>query len=258
MSMTGGDKIIGGRRWLYGIIGLTAVAAAACGWVGGSSGANPGDGEGPDFVVQNVDPSPLCPDAKVISDGFNVSAAGLADNALAARQARDPQLRLEQYGSWGRVIGSYAQWTYVTPSTLSEEEISKLSKAELRAYRDKIQKEALENPFLAATCSVELYKTGEGTRRAFPLLAEEARNPAADPQGFTPTVTERPQPEVGNEGVDLVYHYPTFNVFVLIFRQRNVLASLSVVASGSDTADYVEVLAESLARRLDQTLKPVE
>jgi hypothetical protein len=245
-----------GSRWLlYVIAALLAMAGLACGWVGGSSDDDGGGvDEGPDFVVENVDPSPFCPDATVLSDGFKPGASGLADNELAAQQAADPQRRLEDYGSWGRVMGAYAQWSYVAPGTLSDEELAQLSEAEKAAYRERIAQAARENPFLAATCSVELYETGEGARRAFESVTEESRNPPPDAQNFTPAVSDRGEPAIGNQAVDLVYRYPTFNVFILIFRQRNVVASISVVASADTTAQYTQVLAEELALGLDEGL----
>ena len=69
-------------------------------------------------------------------------------------------------------------------------------------------------------------------------------------------MSERPDPGIGSESMDLVYGYPTFSVFVVNFRARNIVGSVSVIASGDGTANYAELLAEGLVRGLDEALQP--
>jgi hypothetical protein len=246
--------IVTSRR-LYVMLGLAMVFAVACG--GGGAGVLDPEGDGgPDYQVVGVDPSVLCPDATVLSSGMTLSAAGVADDALAAQRAPDPQRRLADYEDWGRVTGYFAQWTYVSPSALTQEELAELSEEEAAAARERARQEALANPFLAANCSVELYEAAEGAGHAFAAQATELRNPPADPAGFTPEVSERPAPGIGGQSIDLVYGYPTFSVFVVNFRAHNIIGSVTVIASGDDTANYAELLAEDLVRRLDESLKP--
>ena len=227
------------RRYLFAAIGLAVMLAAACSGGGGSEGV-PGDG-GPDFAVEGIDPSGLCPAATILSKNLTVSAQSVADNTLAAKSASDPEGRERQYDSWGRLTGHFAQWAFRLPSGLTQEQI---------------RQETLANPFLSASCSAELYKDGEGAHNAFATLAAEARNPPADPSsGLKPTVNERSGSTIGDESVDLVYPYPTFNVLVISFRMRNVIGTVSVIASGK-TDDYAEVMATAMVERLGQTLQP--
>jgi hypothetical protein len=246
--------IVTSRR-LYVVLGLAVVFAVACG--GGGAGVLDSEGDGgPDYQVAGVDPSVLCPDATVLSSGMVLSAAGIADDVLSAQRAPDPQRRLADYEDWGRVTGYFAQWTYVSPSALTQEELAELSEEEAAAARERARQEALANPFLAANCSVELFEAAEGARQAFAAQATELRNPPADTAGFTPEVSERPAPGIGGQSIDLVYGYPTFSVFVVNFRAHNIIGSVTVIASGDGTANYAESLAEDLVRRLDEALKP--
>jgi len=227
------------RHYLFAAIGLAAVLAVAC-FGGGGSEAVPGDGA-PDFAVEGIDPSGLCPPATVLSKKLTVSAQGLADNRLAATNAPDPEGREREYDRWGRLTGYYAQWAFRPPSGLTQEQI---------------RQETLANPFVSAGCSVELYNGGEGAHNAFAALAAEARNPPADPSsGSKPTVNERSGPTIGDERIDLVYPYPTFNVLVISFRMRNVIGTVSVIASG-ETDDYAEVMATAMVELLGQALQP--
>ncbi len=246
--------IVTSRR-LYVVLGLAAVFAIACGG-GGAGVLDPERDGGPDYQVEGVDPSLFCPDATVLSSGLMLSASGIADDVLAAQGAPDPQRRLADYEDWGRVTGYFAQWSYVSPSALTQEELAELSEEEAAAARERARQEALANPFLAANCAVELYETAQGARQAFAAQAGEARNPPADTGGFSPSVSERPDPGIGSESTDLVYGYPTFSVFFVNFRARNIIGSISVIASGDATANYAEMLAESLVRRLDEALAP--
>lgn len=246
--------IVTSRR-LYVVLGLAVIFAVACGG-GGTGMLDPERDGGPDYQVEGVDPSVLCPDATVLSSGMMLSAAGIADDVLAAQRAPDPQRRLADYEDWGRVTGYFAQWSYVSPSALTQEELAELSEEEAAAARERARQEALANPFLSANCSVELYETAQGARQAFAAQAGEARNPAADTGGFRPAVSERSDPGIGSESIDLVYGYPTFSVFVVHFRARNTIGSVTVIASGDGAASYAELLAEDLVRRLDEALKP--
>jgi len=238
------------------------MLAVACAGGSGSEGAGgtPGSGieEGPDFVVEGVDPTVLCPDATVLTADFILSNQGLVDNTFAAQGVPDPQRREQEYQEWGRVTGYFAQWRFVSPSALTAEELSRLSEEEAAAARERARQEALANPFLSATCSVALFETAEGAAQAFAVETAEARDPRADPaSGFAPGVDERPGPDVGSESIDIVYRYPTFDVFLISIRTRNVIGSLSVIASStSDTTNYAEVLATAFMDRLDDTLEP--
>lgn len=238
------------------------MLAVACAGGSGSegTGGTPGLGvdEGPDFVVEGVDTTVLCPDATVLTSGFVLTNQGLVDNAYASQAVSDPQRREQEYEEWGRVTGYFTQWRFVSPSALTAEELSRLSEEEAAAAREKARQEALANPYLSATCSVELFETAEGAAQAYAVQTAEARNPRADPAtGFTPEMDELPGPDVGSESIDFVYRYPTFNVFLTSIRTRNIIGSLSVIASGtSDTTNYAEVLAVAFMDQLGDTLEP--
>ena len=83
-----------------------------------------------------------------------------------------------------------------------------------------------------------------------------ARKPPAVRGGVSRAVSERSDPGIGGESMDLVYGYPTFSVFVVHFRTHNIIGSVSVIASGDDSASYAELLAEGLVQRLNESLKP--
>lgn len=231
------------------------ILAAACS--GGGSGNGAGGALGPGFVVEGADLSVLCPNPTALAGGFTLSGQGVADNEVAAQRVADPQRRLAEYESWGRVTGYFSQWTYVSPSALTEEELSRMTEEEAAAARERARQEALANPFLAATCSVELYENTDGAHQAFSVQAAEARNPSGDAaSGDAPGVSEHPDPKVGDESIKIVYRYPTFSMFVITFRARNVIGSVSVVAGVTDeTADYAETLVTPFTERIDDALE---
>jgi hypothetical protein len=261
--MTGRKQAIRVRHYLFffAAFGLVLMLATACfggsGSEGTGSSSGPDEDEGPVFVVEGADTSVLCPDATAISSGFTLSAQGVLDNSFAAQTAPDPQRREEEYESWGRVTGYFAQWSFTSPGALTPEELSRLSEEEAAAARERARQEALASPFLAATCAVDLFEDARGARQAFAAKATEARNPPTNPAaGFTLEVSERPGPNIGTESIDIVYHYPTFNMFAVSFRAGNVIGSVSVVASGGDdTVDYAEVLAVAFMERIDDVLE---
>ncbi len=240
--------------------GALALAAISC---GGGEGPPPSGtptpsaavAEGPDFVVQGVDPATLCFDLDALPSGFVLDGEGARDNESAAQLAPDPRQREQEYQTWGRISGYYRQWAFSPPSELKKEEASRLSKEEADAAEERARQEILAAPFSGATCTVDLYTNAQGAREAFAALASDVKNPPV-PAGTKVDVDEGAGPGIGSESRAFAQRFQGINVFVVIFVMRNVVAQASVVApTENDAAGSAEELARALGELLHTRLQ---
>ncbi|MBI1884723.1 MAG: hypothetical protein HYS09_00105 [Chloroflexi bacterium] len=233
-----------------------AVVLAACADHGGHPAASPRVEQGPDFVVRNVKPNPLCFGLSALPEKFVADGAPVvADNRYAAKLAPDPVQRERDFRRWGRLTGYVARFAFNPPSSITKEERQELTDAEIREREAAVAREIGAAPFIGASCTVDLYRNANGASRAFAALTDDLRNPLSL-GGPEPDVKESDAPELGAESAAIGQESPGSKAYNVLFRTRNVVAKITLVApSGKDLATAGEELATAVYDRFYSRLE---
>ena len=198
--------------------------------------------EGPDYLLQEVDPADLCFDASALPENYGNHGHGLLDNARMVQSyaGDDRQLADEfaqRFQEWGFVTGYFWQW-----AEDSEEE----ARQEIEAA-----------PFFFGSCTVELYQDSQGAGEAFATLSEEVRFLGV-PLGPERTSRDIEGPTIGSESREFVAEAGVLRSHILIFRTRNVIGRVVVVdgiGGGDEPVGYTEELAQVLFERIAGELR---